>query len=387
MKILCIFPDFYPSIGGMEVFNFKISTFLSQRNEILILTKQIEGCKETDQKILRLLTTNFFLRDLKQILSTINKIKPQVIFVTNAGFSIISKLTKIPVVCRTAGNDFLRSWYGPKIPFWEIFYFHFKIFPLNKVYNNNSKVKFRSYFAKNGLKSCKKIISNSVFVAEKLKLIGVENNKIHVVSGGTDTKQFFPTNKNALKERLKISKDKIIISTIAHLKTEKGLDVALKTISLLIKKVPNILYLIVGEGKERAFLQKEAANLGLEKSVVFIGEIPSNQIQEFLQISDVYLQPSKIETMGRAICEANACGIPVVASNIGGIPSVIQNNQSGLLVEEGDFEEFAKAIQKILADEKLKEKLIFNGLKNADEKFSWEVVGEKIETILMESIN
>lgn len=388
MKILCIFPDFFPKVGGIETFNLKIFENLKKKGHSLqIITAKTEQSESNFNEVKRIIQNYNFVKNIKEIRNEIKSYAPDVVFLTNAGFSILSRITEIPIVCRTAGNDFKKSWYGPKIPFWEQIYYHPKIhfYPLNKIYTDKNKIKFRSYFAKTGLKNSKKIIANSNFVKNDLLKIGVKEDKVSVVIGGIDTKQFCKIeNKAKILEQFKIPKNKKILLTVGHLKEEKNHSQILDAIKLL-PKLENIFYLIVGSGNLKAQITEKINKLNLDKNVKLIEGIKPSKVQKFYQIADIYIQYSKIETMGRAICEAMSCGLPVIGSNIGGIPDVIQDGKTGLISQINNPKDLKEKIQGLLNNQDLKEKLSKNAEKFAKENYSWEVITDKIEKILMEA--
>ncbi|KAA3600976.1 MAG: glycosyltransferase family 1 protein [Calditrichaeota bacterium] len=389
MKILCIFPDYFPKVGGIETFNLKIfETLKTKGHKLKLITSKTENKISEPKEIIRVIKKYNFIQNLKLIIKEINNFKPDVIFLTNAGFSILSKLTEIPIVCRTAGNDFKKSWYGPKIPLWEQFYYHpdLQIYPLNKIYTDKNKVSYRSYFAKKGLKTCIKIISNSNFVKNDLLKIGIETNKIEAVIGGIDTEQFSKSKNYSEKtfENYQLPKDKKILLTVGHLKSEKNHSQILEAIKRL-EKLGDIFYLIVGSGNLKGKIENEIKALKLENYVKLIEGIKPENIHKFYQIADIYIQYSKIETMGRAICEAMSCRLPVIGSNIGGIPDVIQDGKTGLIAEINNVEDLTEKISRVLTDSEFREKIAQNAEIYAKENYSWEVVSNKIETILIEA--
>ncbi len=389
MKIICIFPDFFPKVGGIETFNLKIYENLKEKgHKLKLITSKTETKFEESKEVLRIIQKYGFIENIKSIIKEINKFKPDVIFLTNAGFSILSQTTETPIVCRTAGNDFKKSWYGPRIPLWEQIYYHpnLQIYPLNKIYTDENKVSYRSYFAKKGLSNCKKIISNSNFVKNDLLKLGIQTNKIEVVIGGIDSKQFSKKVQftEEIFQEFKIPKDKIILLTVGHLKNEKNYLQTLEAIKKL-KKLDDIFYLIIGSGNLEEEIENKIQALKLKDKVKIIEGIQPENIHKFYQITDIYIQYSKIETMGRAICEAMSCGIPVIGSNIGGIPDVIKDGKTGLIAEINNIEDLTEKISRLLTDSNFSQKIAKNAEIYAKENYSWEVVSSKIETVLIEA--
>ena len=133
-----------------------------------------------------------------------------------------------------------------------------------------------------------------------------------------------------------------VIAHGAILRGEKGHSVILKALVEVRKKFPTIRYLMAGEGQERAFLEKEIRELGLEDNAFLIGTLQN--IAPLLNVSTIAVLPSLIEPLGMFQIEAQYLGVPTIASRAGGIPETILHQETGLMVEPGDVRAWAKAI-------------------------------------------
>ncbi len=134
-----------------------------------------------------------------------------------------------------------------------------------------------------------------------------------------------------------------IIFTIAELHKNKGLDVALKGISLLpSEKKVGILYCIAGDGEEKDNLKNLAASLGLTEKVRFMGFV--EDAKKLLSGADIFLFPSRTENLPFALLEAGIKGLPVIATSVGGIPEIIQDMKNGILVHPQNPKEIAEAV-------------------------------------------
>ena len=133
-----------------------------------------------------------------------------------------------------------------------------------------------------------------------------------------------------------------IITQIAMLRGEKGHEVMLNAMVLIKQKVPNIRYVIVGDGSNRQLLEKLVAELDLLQHVFFTGYLKS--IKPILEISTIIIQPSVYEPLGMAQIEALYMGVPVIASRVGGIPETISHEETGILVEPNNIAELASAV-------------------------------------------
>ncbi len=149
--------------------------------------------------------------------------------------------------------------------------------------------------------------------------------------------------------------DKTRIFSISELHKNKGIDVALKAISLLPKEIrEKIIYAVAGDGEERAGLEKMAKELQIENLVRFLGFVPD--AKKLLSDCDIFLLPSRTEAFPYAILEAGMAGSPIIATSVGGIPEIIHDMQNGILIHPQNPKEIAEAILYLLSHpEKQKE--------------------------------
>jgi glycosyltransferase involved in cell wall biosynthesis len=134
------------------------------------------------------------------------------------------------------------------------------------------------------------------------------------------------------------------IGTISELTKNKGLDVALAAVS----KIERCIFIIIGAGEERGRLELMADELGIHERVYFAGFIPN--ARRLLKAFDIYTLTSRKEGLPYALLEAGAVGLPIVASNVGGIPDIIENTVSGLLTTKNVPADIEKQLQKMLTD-------------------------------------
>jgi glycosyltransferase involved in cell wall biosynthesis len=150
---------------------------------------------------------------------------------------------------------------------------------------------------------------------------------------------------------------------------EKGIQHAIKALSLLCKDYgKRILYIVAGEGHYRKTLESMADHLGIADQVLFLGK--RSDIQAVIAASDIVVVPSVWEeAFGLIIAEAMACARPIIASNIGGIPELIETGISGITVKPGDAEELAKALDRLIENPGLRQFMGQAGLQKATREF------------------
>ncbi len=150
-------------------------------------------------------------------------------------------------------------------------------------------------------------------------------------------------------------KNDVWIGTIAELHPIKRLDLAIESISELTQSNPTLRYIIVGSGELRAELENKIIELKLQDTVFLTGAI--TEAGRLLKAFDIFILPSRSESYGYVLLEAGAAALPVVASNVGGIPDIINNEETGLLIAPENKTALTEAIQKLIADEALRKKM------------------------------
>lgn len=151
------------------------------------------------------------------------------------------------------------------------------------------------------------------------------------------------------KKKAKIfSQDSITLGTVGTLNFQKGIQYLIQAMPQIIKEFPQTKLVIVGEGTFKDHLKKIVTKMKLGKYITFTGFI--KDIEDEMVKFDIYVQPSISESFGLAIIQAMSLGIPIVATNTGGIPEVVTTGKSGILVEIGHPEALAKAIIGLLRD-------------------------------------
>jgi L-malate glycosyltransferase len=146
----------------------------------------------------------------------------------------------------------------------------------------------------------------------------------------------------------------------------------LRAFALIRKAVPEARLVVAGDGQERAQLHRLANELKLE-NIEFIGAVPPEKMPEIYDAADIYLNSPNIDNMPNSIIEAFACGLPVVSTNAGGIPYIVEHERTGLLVEINDHEALAAASLRVLESEALADRLIAEARRECG-KYSWESV-------------
>lgn len=149
----------------------------------------------------------------------------------------------------------------------------------------------------------------------------------------------------------------------------------LRAFHLVQKRYPEASIVLAGDGSERAKLEALARELNL-RNVEFIGRVPNDQMPALYEAADIYLNSPNIDNMPGSIIEAYASGIPIVTTNAGGIPYIVRDNETALMVERDDHEAMARASLRLLEEEGLALRLTRSALAEC-RKYSWEAVRDE----------
>lgn len=163
-----------------------------------------------------------------------------------------------------------------------------------------------------------------------------------------------------------------ICTCVGRLVKVKGHDILIEAIKKIPSSDPESHFLIVGEGDFRKDLELQIQSLGLEKRITLAGHQDRDTVYSIVKSSDIFIMPSRYEGTPIALLEAAALGIPIVSSNVGGIPELVSNDVHAILVPPNQPDGLAVAIQKLLKDKDFAEKISKNAKERVLEKFSLE---------------
>jgi N-acetyl-alpha-D-glucosaminyl L-malate synthase BshA len=204
-------------------------------------------------------------------------------------------------------------------------------------------------------------VSNSL-KQQTLDQFNVEKD-IKVIYNFIDLKRFQKANKDHFKKAIAPNGEKILIHTSNFRKVKRVEDVV-HIFKRVYEKVPCKL-LLVGDGPERANIERLCREIGLCHEIRFLGK--QEAVEELLAISDLFLMPSGSESFGLAALEAMACEVPVISTDVGGLPEVNINGKTGFLSKLGDVDEMAANAIKLLQNETMFKQFKANALAQAEQ--------------------
>lgn len=233
-------------------------------------------------------------------------------------------------------------------------------------YNKHYKLSIWKYFCTLVEKYAINNISEIIVCSPQMEnlLRSMTNSDIHVIPNGIDTKHL-----NTFEINSSITRPSIFF--IGMLRQVKGIEVLLNAMPAILKKIPNAQLYIAGTGPQECELKRLTEKLNVINNVTFLGFISEDQKYSLYKSTYISVFPSLYEPFGIVLLEAMACGKAIVASNVGGIPYIVDDEKTGLLFEPGNSQELAQKIILLLEDEDLREKLGKNGLRKA-RQFEWE---------------
>lgn len=215
-----------------------------------------------------------------------------------------------------------------------------------------------------------KITAISSFLANRAIKLGVKKENISIIPNGVDL-----TEASIDVERIS---GRVIC--VARLSWEKGLEYLLKAWPIVRKAFPGAKLVMVSDGEDRTGVEKMIKDLKISDSVSLKGFMPHREVLPEIKKSEIFVCPSLAEGLGVVFIEAQACGVPVIGTNVGGIPDVIQHGDNGLLIEPKNSDAIAKAIIKLLTDKELASRLKTRALETV-KRFDWENIIKELDRI------
>jgi phosphatidylinositol alpha-1,6-mannosyltransferase len=236
------------------------------------------------------------------------------------------------------------------------------------------------------------LVTNSRWTADLcravLEQIGLRSriDRVHTVPLGTDPVRFRPgVSQTEIRARYDLQGHRWLLS-VARLTRHKGIDAGIRALASLAKEYPDLGYIIVGSGEELARLKQLASDLEITERVRFLANVSDQELPPLYNCADIYLGLSRlmtqrVEGFGISLLEAGACGVPVVASRVGGIPDAVHDGESGLLVDGDNEQQVCAALRRLLRDPGLAHRLGQGGRQAVEKFYNWNRVAEEIATL------
>ncbi len=385
-RLLLILTEFPPSFGGMQTHAVHLCHYLHQRGYHVEVATYRGPHVDFPFPVHRCLSRIGFTENLRTLESLTRSIRPDLLYASTIFYGRLSSATGIPMIARCAGNDVLRPWIAwpyrwlsrtLSTPWFEdILYRRFRKLEWPELIESLLLTRRKAEMAES-VRHITHVLANSVYTAGLLR--GLSVNSLDVLPGGVDTPRFHP--QRDTRGELGLPRDRFLLMTACRLVPKKGLDLLMRAVA----KLPGTHLLVAGEGRQLPKCVALAQQLGITERVTFAGRIPHQELQRYYWAADQFVLASReqvdprtglrdVETMGRVLCEAHAAGVPVIASRSGGIPSIVDHGRNGLLFEEDNLDALIHSIQRLRNDDNLSRSLVYEGFRDAAEKWDWPVI-------------
>jgi len=243
-----------------------------------------------------------------------------------------------------------------------------------------TKTKRKQFITRLILKNSQNIICVNSYTAKLVKEFLGKNyeNKITVVNPGINSKLRIKNEKLRMKLFNKYNlEDKVVLLTVGRLVKRKGVDMVLESLPHVIKKIPNLIYIIIGKGSQLSMINEQCSILKLNNNVIVITDADDEEKNAWYNLADIFIMPARninnndFEGFGIVYLEANMHRLPVIAGNSGGVRDAVVDGINGLLVNPKDINDIQNAIIKLAQDKDLRQKLGEQGYKRAIKNFNW----------------
>jgi glycosyltransferase involved in cell wall biosynthesis len=186
------------------------------------------------------------------------------------------------------------------------------------------------------------VVAVSVALADELARIGVPREKLHLVRNGVDTRVFYPRDKMRVREALGLALPGQIVTFVGRIEPQKGVTDLMAAFEIVLARKPTARLVLVGDGVLRDGLGEHA--LVRQGAVLLVGPKPLAKVADYIAAADVFTLPSHAEGTPNVVLEALASGRPVVGSRVGGIPDVLADPETGIVVEAKDPKSLAAGL-------------------------------------------
>ena len=214
------------------------------------------------------------------------------------------------------------------------------------------------------------------------------NEKIDVIPNAIDASKYnINVNRENVKRRFGIDPGERIVLFVGRLVPQKGVEYLIRAAPQIINQHPEARIVIVGDGWSKDHLWNLAASIGYKHKITFLGFLPDQDLIELTLSSDVLVVPSIYEPFGIVALEGMAAGIPVVASNAGGLNEIIEHDRTGFLAYRENPNSIAWGVNKILSDSGYASWLVQNAKRKIQEFYSWDAMAKRTIEVYEKAIS
>ena len=228
-----------------------------------------------------------------------------------------------------------------------------------------------------------------IAVSEKTRIHYIQqaklpDDKITTMYNGIDLESFNvrnPLKLTAKRKSLNLPDDAIVICTVAVLREQKGIQFVLTSLPAILEHIPNAFYLVVGDGSYHQALKSISIAQGVEERVVFAGH--RTDIPEILAVSNLFVLPTLGDALPTVLMEAMAAKLPIVASEVGGVPEIVNDRMTGLLVPPANASKLAEACLLVLQNKDFAKSLVMNAYEDAKQRFNVQLQARQLSELYL----
>lgn len=228
------------------------------------------------------------------------------------------------------------------------------------------------------------VVSTSKYMAEAANALLKRPRAISIVPFGVDTARFYP-----LSNECEASASLPRVMTVGFVKTFQGVyapDVFLRAAAKVLQENTSVRFVMAGRGPLLDSCRKLAEELGIASFVEFTGFVPHTELPELMRSLDVLVNCSRSESFGVVICEGSSCGLPVIATDVGGVREVLMDGETGILVPKDNPNAIAQAILRLAGDTDLRRRYGKAGRLMVEERYEWQRNVERFEAGLLKEV-
>ncbi len=226
------------------------------------------------------------------------------------------------------------------------------------------------------------VVTVSRAIGDAADAIARPRRPITVVPNGADAEVFMPRDAAEARKRLAVPDDGPVIAYVGKLVPRKGVDTLIEAMGILAARSAGAPRLVMaGIGGLREPLEQRAAELGVADRIIWLGKVPHDEVGWVMSAGDVFVLPSLSEGLPTVVCEAMACGLPVVATAVDGTPEIVDDPVTGLLVQPHDAGGLAAALARVLDDPDLARAMGAEALRRSEANYTWAANARRMEQV------
>jgi len=373
MRRICLITHFThyfpPHKGGIENVSYEQSKRLTESGyEIDVLTSKIKGQNERPAKGIRIFPySNLNLAERIGV--------PYPVLSFKAYRKFVQVIKKCDLV-HAHGHVYMSSYLAGKVA--KKYEKPFIVTQHNTFIDYQSILNIFEHLndftiGKSVLKCANRIITVSKETMKYVLKLGADKTKTSVIYNGVDTDYFHPVNKGESRKKLGLPKNRKIILSVRRLVYKNGLGTLIESVPLLTRDHPDLLFVIAGKGPSRKLIEDRIKELGIDANIKLTGFVPDRLLPLYYDAADYFILPSASgEGLPLVLLEAMACGLPVIATTVGGTPEIIKHMKNGVLVPPRNPEAMAETVAKILSEERLGATIGEEARRIVEDRFTWE---------------